>query len=514
MEPVTPSKRRAGEPVDHDQTEVAVAAPWELDQDPDGTQNSIAPAPAPTPTRKNPAKGYALGPGTTLGEYRIEKRIGQGGMGEVFSAVHPMIGKRAAIKILKQELCADPFNVERFVDEARIVNQIGHPNIVDVFAFGEMPDGRSYFVMEWLKGESLRSRMARAPITLDELCVIVRQLARALEAAHAQGVIHRDLKPDNIYLVESEDHPTVKLLDFGIAKLARNDHRIERTATGAMVGTPQYIAPEQAKGYAIDHRADIYALGGILFEILAGEPPFVADNAMEIVAKHLMEPPRRASSVKPDIPEELDDVVLAMLAKDPPARPPLAELVRVIERVKAQREPDPDAPTGQVLITPQPIAAVTAEPTAPIAISTAIEDAETLSVPSKLRPGTQLVREPLPPKRLLAFAVAGAVLAGIVAFVIVTALGSSHEGVAPVQPEPAPPPTPVAVPVREPEPPAIVATPPSVPTPRATTTPRPPPPVRVRIPPARVKPLPVPHSKPLPPAPPDDKGLMEPGSVK
>jgi len=212
-------------------------------------------APVPTPTHRHasaPAReDYDLEPGTALGEYRIEGKIGQGGMGVVFSAVHPLIGKRAAIKILKKELCADPHTLERFVDEARVVNEIGHPNIVDIFAFGEMPDGRSYFVMEWLKGETLRARIARGKLAPAEVGQIVRPLARALEAAHEKGVIHRDLKPDNVFLVDVRGEvATVKLLDFGIAKLARNDHRVEKTATGAIVGTPQYIAPEQAKGYS------------------------------------------------------------------------------------------------------------------------------------------------------------------------------------------------------------------------------------------------------------------------
>src|SRR5205823_268429 len=137
-----------------------------------------------------------------------------------------------------------------------------------------------------------------------------------LIAAHAKGVIHRDIKPDNVFLVDvpGEDAPRVKLLDFGLAKLAHEEHHMQLTATGAMVGTPQYIAPEQAKGYAIDARADIYSLGGVAFELLTGRPPFVADNAMEVVAKHLMEPPVRPSTVAAGIPPILDDVVLAMLA--------------------------------------------------------------------------------------------------------------------------------------------------------------------------------------------------------
>jgi eukaryotic-like serine/threonine-protein kinase len=338
LDPVTP-KRRGGVPLDRadDATEIAVPrAPWDASIEPTGGDAPIAP-----PARSASAQGSVhaddafLEPGTQLGEYRVEGPIGEGGMGVVYAAVHPLIGKRAAIKVLKKELCRVAFNVERFVDEARVVNQIGHPNIVDVFAFGQTADGRSYFVMEWLRGESLRERAERSRLDLDEICDVVRPLARALEAAHEQGVIHRDLKPDNVFLVDVRgEAPLVKLLDFGIAKLAREEHRMERTATGAMVGTPQYIAPEQAKGYAIDHRVDVYSLGGIMFELLTGRPPFDADNAMEMVAKHLMEPAPRASAFT-YVPPVLDDLVLAMLAKDPAARPSLADVASVLEQLNA-----------------------------------------------------------------------------------------------------------------------------------------------------------------------------------
>jgi serine/threonine protein kinase len=358
LDPVTPSKRK-GVPVETDgPTELHSGAPWEnsdelaaaepyVDDTPSVNPTTHFPIPKkpkavittgdlppPAQAAQSPDDAY-LEAGTMLGDYRVEGQIGEGGMGVVYAAVHPLIGKRAAVKVLKAELCRAAFNVERFIDEARIVNQIGHPNIVDVFAFGQTKDGRSYFVMEWLKGESLRMRAARGRLDLDEICDVIRPLARALEAAHEQGVIHRDLKPDNIYLIEMRgEAPRVKLLDFGIAKLAREEHRMERTATGAMVGTPQYIAPEQAKGYAIDARVDIYSLGGILFELLTGRPPFVADNAMEMVAKHLMEAVPRASTFA-DVPAELDDLVMRMLSKDPNGRPSLAEVAAVIERTSA-----------------------------------------------------------------------------------------------------------------------------------------------------------------------------------
>ena len=300
------------------------------------TATESVPLPDDTPAPPPLGREADLASGTRLGEYQIEGKIGEGGMGVVYSAVHPLIGKRAAVKVLRKELCTEAATVQRFVDEARVVNQIGHPNIVDIFAFGEMPDGRSYFVMEWLKGRSLRDRMNASIVPLAEICAVVKPLCRALEAAHEKGIIHRDLKPDNIFLVDvRNDAPTLKLLDFGIAKLARSDRVIDKTATGAMIGTPQYIAPEQARGYAIDHRVDIYSLGGIVFELIGGRPPFVADNAMDMVAKHLLEEPQHLRALRPDTPADLDALVFRMLAKDPNRRPTVTEVADVFERLGA-----------------------------------------------------------------------------------------------------------------------------------------------------------------------------------
>ncbi len=272
-----------------------------------------------------------LAPGMMVGDYQIEAKIGTGGMGEVFSAVHPLIGKRAAIKLLRAHLCRDPAAVERFIDEARVVNEIGHPNLVNVFAFGQLPDGRHFFIMEWLKGESLRARLARGPMTVSEIHAVVRPLARALAAAHDAGVVHRDLKPDNIFLLPTDEpDPIVKLLDFGIAKLAKTDHRIAHTQSGEIVGTPQYMSPEQAKGTQVDGRSDIYALGAIVFEMLTGRGPFVGKSAMELVAKHLSEAPVAPSTLAGNVPRELDDIVSRMLAKDPGARPRLEQVLEAI----------------------------------------------------------------------------------------------------------------------------------------------------------------------------------------
>src|SRR5689334_20412618 len=169
-------------------------------------------------------------------------------MGVVFSATHPMIGKRAAIKVLKPSLSNNPATVERFIQEARSVNQIGHPNIVDIFAFDTLPDGRRYLVMDLLEGESLRQRIKRGPLPILEAALVIDEVASALTAAHDKGFIHRDLKPDNVFLVDNPGRFDVKLLDFGLAKLMPTaqitSDRAFRTATGAQLGTPDYMSPE------------------------------------------------------------------------------------------------------------------------------------------------------------------------------------------------------------------------------------------------------------------------------
>jgi serine/threonine protein kinase len=273
-----------------------------------------------------------LQPGMMVGEYRVAGVLGRGGMGKVYAAVHPVIGKRAAIKVLLPELSGDEEAVERFMLEARAVNQIGHPNIVDIFAFGELPDGRHYFVMELLRGESLRDRLQRGPLALGDAIALVHTIAFALEAAHDAGVIHRDLKPDNVFLVALKGNRSlVKLLDFGIAKLLGGQTGATRTQTGHLLGTPAYISPEQARGYAVDHRTDVYALGALAFEVCTGALVFEADNTADMIAKQLHLTPRRASSLAPNLPPELDELIARMLAKDAADRPTLPECRAVLE---------------------------------------------------------------------------------------------------------------------------------------------------------------------------------------
>ncbi|MDB4961116.1 MAG: Protein kinase [Myxococcales bacterium] len=284
-------------------------------------------------SRAQTAQPMELQPGDMVGEYRVDQQIGEGGMGKVYSATHPVIAKRAAIKILHPELSMNREAVERFVQEARSVNQIGHPNIVDIFSFGTLPDARCYFVMEWLRGESLRDRLRKVRVSLPEALAFCETIAVALEAAHEKGIVHRDLKPDNIYLCDVKGSAAqVKLLDFGIAKLLAEDGRMERTRTGNLMGTPAYMSPEQARGQAVDHRTDIYALGCVAYEMFTGWLPFPADNAADMIAKHLFEQPPSARQKNPGLPPELDGLVMAMLAKDARSRPTLAQIREEMRR--------------------------------------------------------------------------------------------------------------------------------------------------------------------------------------
>jgi serine/threonine-protein kinase len=236
-------------------------------------------------------------------------------MGFVYGAVNTVIGKRAALKVLGRHVAADDM-IERFVTEARAVNQIGHPNIVDVFGFGTTDAGDKYMVMEWLRGESLVDRMAR-PMTAAEICGVLLTIVDALAAAHAKGIVHRDLKPDNVFLLDDGRGPVVKLLDFGIAKLlGSDDQRAERTRTGYLMGTPAYMSPEQARGKDVDHRSDVYSLGVIAFELFAGAQPFEHETPMDLVVAHLQEVPPAPSAVRADVPAGVDRLVLAMLEKN------------------------------------------------------------------------------------------------------------------------------------------------------------------------------------------------------
>ena len=280
-----------------------------------------------------------LPPGSVVGDvYEVDARLGAGAMGEVYAARHMKLGKRVAIKVIGRRLSADNAAIERFAMEARTLAQIQHPAIVAVEHVGELADGRAYFVMELLRGESLFERLQRGRIPLPEALRILDQMARGLEAAHAQGVTHRDLKPENTFLVHLPgEPPVVKLVDFGLAKLKRTDldFRAERTQSGVALGTPMYMSPEQARGPNVDHRTDIYALGCVAYELVLGVSPFArARTVPELYAAHLHEAPPLPRSIWPEIPPQLDLALFAMLAKDASHRPTLAQFRAVIADVR------------------------------------------------------------------------------------------------------------------------------------------------------------------------------------
>jgi Protein kinase domain len=266
----------------------------------------------------------------TLGQYRITRELGLGGMGAVYSAEHTLLGRVAAVKVLRPELSQDREIVNRFFNEARAAAAIRHPSIVEIYDFGWHADGSAYLVMEHLQGESLATRLERGPMEAARVMVIVRQIAGALAAAHQHGIIHRDLKPDNLFLVpdpEVTGGERIKLLDFGIAKLVADNDQHHRTRPGTIMGTPTYMAPEQCLGAAIDHRADLYSLGCIMFELCAGRPPFVEMSMSDLLSAQVHMPPPALSSVIAGIPLALEALVQRLLVKEVQHRMQSAEAV-------------------------------------------------------------------------------------------------------------------------------------------------------------------------------------------
>ncbi len=264
-----------------------------------------------------------LAPGDLVGEFRIEAKIGEGGFGAVYRAVHPVIGKAAAVKVLGRQFSANAAMVSRFIAEASAVNKIRHRNIIDVFSFGALSDGRQYYIMELLDGMPFdRYLDERQRLTLPQAMPILRGIARALDAAHGKGILHRDLKPENVFLVFDEDgRVEPKLLDFGLVKLMSDASGSHRTKTGTPMGTPYYMSPEQCRGLDVDRRTDVYAFGAMIFQVLTGELPFTGSSSMDVLVKHMTEPPPHASARCPEVPRELDAVLEKMMAKEPKDRP-------------------------------------------------------------------------------------------------------------------------------------------------------------------------------------------------
>jgi len=264
--------------------------------------------------------------GQTVGNYRIITKLGEGGVGEVYLGEHPEIGRKVAIKFVRRALAEEPTLYGRFLAEARAANAIQHPNIVEVLDFGRLADGQPYIVMEYLPGESLAARLERlGPLPVAAAVDLATKVAGALAAAHAKSIVHRDLKPANVFLVASRSTSggeAVKVVDFGIAKLqGKLREGSPHTRTGSLLGTPMYMSPEQCRGIReIDARTDIYALGVMLFEMVAGRPPFVSEGLGDLMDMHMNHVAPLLCSLVPGAPADLEALVARALAKRPEDR--------------------------------------------------------------------------------------------------------------------------------------------------------------------------------------------------
>ena len=302
-----------------------------------------------------------LAPGTRVGEYIVEDVIGSGGGGTVYRAAHAEIGKRVAIKVIHRNLAQSASAVGRFFDEARTVNAINHPSLVDIFSVGRLPDERPFLVMELLPGRPLSAALRQGALTMPEKLRIVDQVCVALDAAHGKNVVHRDLKPDNIFLVAEGNGLRVKLLDFGVAKLLEpgSGQSRENTRTGVVLGTPVYMSPEQILGDQLGPPADVYALGVVLYRLFTGRPPFLADTTVELFMQHIQKAPPLPDELSPLVPLRLSRLMHQMLAKNPVNRPTLTAV-----RAAAVATLLPNSKLASVL-APIPARATALQPRAP-----------------------------------------------------------------------------------------------------------------------------------------------------
>jgi tRNA A-37 threonylcarbamoyl transferase component Bud32 len=296
--------------------------------------------------------------GRTLDErFRIEAALGRGGMGTVYRAWQLSVDRPVAIKVVRDKLAHDRIAAKRFLREARLASRLNQPNVVNVYDFGQTDDGVLYLAMELLRGHTLADELRGGKrLSVRRTCTIAMQLCDALEAAHRQGIVHRDLKPSNIVILdEPPGRDLIKVLDFGLAKSLVADTTSNVTHSGALLGTPLYMAPEQIEGEQSDARADLYSVGCILFELLAGQPPFPATTIKQILELHLTQPP----PALPDaVPEPLRALIAQLLAKAPGDRPGDAAKVRAVLAGVLGGAPDAEA---SARLHSQEIAKATAE---------------------------------------------------------------------------------------------------------------------------------------------------------
>jgi tRNA A-37 threonylcarbamoyl transferase component Bud32 len=295
--------------------------------------------------------------GAVVGSFRLVRKLGGGGMGTVYLGEHTLIGSKVAVKFLHDHFASNKSLVQRFLAEARAVNLIGHENIINIFDMNLLPPRRHYLVMEYLEGSSLSSLLSHA-VAPAVVVPILTQVCDALQAAHARGVVHRDLKPENIFLIRHDRTPHfVKVLDFGIAKLLDQDTASTQTAAGMLIGTPEYMAPEQWAGKDVDGRTDLYALGIIAYMLLTGRRPFSDASLGGMLQAHLKQVPMSPHGVNPAVPVVLSDVVMRALAKRPEDRfQSASELRAALERAIA---PAALAPVARPVPLATPVASAT-----------------------------------------------------------------------------------------------------------------------------------------------------------
>ncbi|HNC46310.1 MAG TPA: serine/threonine-protein kinase, partial [Acidobacteriota bacterium] len=257
------------------------------------------------------------------GKVQVESVLGRGGMGAVYRARHLLLDRVVAVKVLRADLLGTQNLGDRFLREARTAARIEHPNIITVYDFGILGDGNAYLVMEYVQGQSLRDLLkTQGALPLSTTFQLIQQICAGVDAAHTKNIIHRDLKPENIMLKDNEQGDVlVKILDFGLAKLIESSDSIANlTGTGEILGTPAYMSPEHCDGGELDHRADIYSLGVIFYEMLTGQPPF-RGRVVSVLSAHLTKKPEPPVQVNPHIPVDISDAIMHALEKEKDARP-------------------------------------------------------------------------------------------------------------------------------------------------------------------------------------------------
>jgi len=351
-------------------------------------------------------------------------------MGDVYELLQPRIGKSLAAKVLHAEFAVRPEIADRFFDEARAVNAIGHPGIIDIFDHGHLSDGRPYLIMELLEGESVADLLGRCgPLPVDRVEDIALQVLDALEAAHSRGIVHRDLKPDNLFVGTDG---RAKLLDFGIAKLSASIRSGQvPTRTGELLGTPRYMAPEQASGKVrrIDARTDVYAMGAVLYEMLTGRPPFDSETLPELIEDQLSKTPAPVGELRPDLSAAWQAIVTRAMSKDPDDRFPSAETMAAAIAAGASRAvADSDPRSNGGTAAPGSARAMRAGPDDTTAVAGSARATKLLANPTPLLPADErptvvetperpaLARRPGLGLPLLGLALAATVIAALLLF--------------------------------------------------------------------------------------------------